>query len=586
MSAPPFLPPHELQRRFEQAQRLLKANRAQEAAMALEPVAAAAPSEPAVRLLLSQVRYGLRDLEGAIREQRAGAALVPRDAGVRTGLANLLAQAERAEEAEAEFRRALSADARFVPAACGLVSLLLSTGRAADAAAVLAPFGEASSDPQVLAAHASVAKAQGRKVDVLRAHERLRDLHPASAAHWHNVAASAGDLQRFADAEAASARAHALGSDAPETWLVRARALHGLDRLDEAEAAFVEALRRRPAMLDAHRDLAQLVWMRTGDAGRALAHMEGALAADPTQQALAVERARLLDYAGRREEADAGLAPLAARPQAGAGVLTAATQLAVHLDPDRAAAYAERALALLPDTPEVWRNLAEARLAQGRNAEAGELADRLAAAAPDDGGALALQATTRRLLGDPRAAALHDYDRLVRARRIDAPPGWPDLPAYLRDLAAGLERLHVNTAHPVGQSVRGGAQTNANLLESDDPAVRAFPRAVDGPIRAYIAALGEGADPVRRRNTGAYRFHGAWSVRLREGGRHADHMHPEGWIRFGEAGLVTHPKLEAEHWVKPEPGLLVLFPSCMWHGTTPFSGETPRLTVAFDLLPA
>ena len=31
---------------------------------------------------------------------------------------------------------------------------------------------------------------------------------------------------------------------------------------------------------------------------------------------------------------------------------------------------------------------------------------------------------------------------------------------------------------------------------------------------------------------------------------------------------------------------LVLFPSYMWHGTVPFAGDEPRLTVAFDLVRA
>jgi hypothetical protein len=60
----------------------------------------------------------------------------------------------------------------------------------------------------------------------------------------------------------------------------------------------------------------------------------------------------------------------------------------------------------------------------------------------------------------------------------------------------------------------------------------------------------------------------------------------QGWIKFGEPGAPTQPKLAPEHFVKPEPGLLVLFPSYMWHGTVPFSGEASRLTTAFDLVPA
>jgi hypothetical protein len=43
--------------------------------------------------------------------------------------------------------------------------------------------------------------------------------------------------------------------------------------------------------------------------------------------------------------------------------------------------------------------------------------------------------------------------------------------------------------------------------------------------------------------------------------------------------------LQAEHWVQPKPGLLALFPSYMWHGTEPFGGTEPRLTIAFDLVP-
>ncbi len=35
-----------------------------------------------------------------------------------------------------------------------------------------------------------------------------------------------------------------------------------------------------------------------------------------------------------------------------------------------------------------------------------------------------------------------------------------------------------------------------------------------------------------------------------------------------------------------EVGVLVLFPSYMWHGVEPFESDRARLTVAFDALPA
>jgi hypothetical protein len=59
----------------------------------------------------------------------------------------------------------------------------------------------------------------------------------------------------------------------------------------------------------------------------------------------------------------------------------------------------------------------------------------------------------------------------------------------------------------------------------------------------------------------------------------------EGILSFGAPGLVTTAALDAEWSVRPEVGLLVLFPSYFWHGTLPFHSEQPRLTVAFDVVP-
>ncbi len=59
-----------------------------------------------------------------------------------------------------------------------------------------------------------------------------------------------------------------------------------------------------------------------------------------------------------------------------------------------------------------------------------------------------------------------------------------------------------------------------------------------------------------------------------------------GWLRFGRPAIKTEPPLAADHFVKPEPGLLVLFPAYMWHGVEPFESDRARLSVAFDVVPA
>lgn len=424
---------------------------------------------------------------------------------------------------------------------------------------------------------------------------------PTSAVAEHNLAALLGDMGRAAEAEAAVRRAFAKGGDAPETWLVLARALLAQDRFDEADAAYRQALTRRPAYAEAVRDLAQLIWMRTGDAEAALQPFEAALAGAPGTVDLRIARATVMEYVGTAP--DIVLAALTAdgnHPE----IELAATQAALGVDKGRALSHARAAHALRSDLRTALK-LAEVHLARAETDAAMPLIETVLKAFPDDQNALSLQAVAWRQAGDARVANLYDYDTMVGAWTIDTPASWTSLPAYLADLAVALRRLHGLTTHPLGQSLRHGTQTTASLLTSTDPAIRGFFTAIDGPIRRHIAGLGTGADPLRRRSTGAYRLSGAWSVQLKPGGYHAAHIHPEGWLSsacyidlpdavqaegrqgwIGFGGAPFTPDLPHQHFEKPEPGKLVLFPSYMWHGTVPFEGDQTRLTIAFDVVPA
>lgn len=425
---------------------------------------------------------------------------------------------------------------------------------------------------------------------------------PDSAVAEHNLASLLGDIGRAAEAEAAARRAFAKGGDAPETWLVLARVLLAQDQHDEAEAAYRETIRRRPAYAEAVRELSQLIWMRTADRDRALEPFSQALAHDTNSAALVVDRATAMEYFG--DDAETVLATLRSGASTHPDLALSAAHAALRIDRDEALSHARTATALRPDIRSRLK-LAEVHLARGEPDPALPLIEAVLATAPDDQNALALQAVAWRLAGDPRADVLYDYRTMVGGFLIDTPDGWPSLDAYLADLAASLRRLHGLQTHPIGQSLRHGTQTSALLNASEDPVVRAFFQAIDGPVRRHIAALGQGSDPLRRRNTGDYRVSGAWSVLLRPGGFHAAHNHPEGWLSsacyietpdavhgddrqgwIGFGGPPFAPDMPHQHHEKPEPGKLVLFPSYMWHGTAPFHGDQTRLTIAFDLVPA
>ena len=432
------------------------------------------------------------------------------------------------------------------------------------------------------------------------------EAQPKVAAHHHNVAARLGDMGRAAEAEGAARRAFALGGDAPETWLVLARALQGQDRYDEAEAAFREVLARRPDSLDALADLSQLIWMRTGDGDAARGPLDAAIATSPDRADLHIVRARLNRFAGVPPEQTH--ADLTSAPVAASGALElAAAHAALSFDLDRALIHARAATARAPGDTAAVQQLVEIHLARDEPAAALALLDPILERRPTDQQALAFRNTAWRLAGDPRALGSDDYAAVVAGHVIDTPPGWPTLADYLTDLATSLAGLHGLTTHPVGQSLRHGTQTSVDLRHSDDPAIRAFFTAIDGPIRRHMAMLGQGNDPLRSRNTGDYRIAGCWSVRLHPGGYHTPHFHSkgwlssachivlpsvvegegkEGWLAFGAPAFEGVRPLPPEHYEKPEPGRLVLFPSYMWHGTVPFSGTEPRLTIAFDVVPA
>lgn len=480
---------------------------------------------------------------------------------------------------------------------------LAAAGQLNAALDMLAPIVQQADAPwQALSVQADLTKRAGRLDDSAALSQRLVAVRPQSVPAWHNLASTLGDLGRAAEAEVACRAAMSIGGDAPETWLVLARALQAQSRFEEAEDAYRQALLRRPGYGDALRDLSQLVWMRDADLEGACAPLDAAIVVSPATPLLRQIKAKLLEYAGQGERA---YHTLVAGPLDGPGELAAA-QACLTRDPSRALDHANRAAALAGgEVAAIMVTQAECLLALGQAKAALATIEALRAREPLNQHVLAFQATAWRMLSDPRYRELYDYDAFVRPYRLEAPEGWASLEAYLVDLAGALHDLHTLKTHPVGQSLRGGSQTSASLAQRDDPAIRAFFQAIDKPIRDYMAALGRGDDPMRARNTGDYRIQGSWSVRLRPNGFHADHIHSngwlssachielppavqgegrEGWLRFGAPpGL---PSLAAEHHVQPQPGTLVLFPSYMWHGTQPFGGEASRLTLAFDVVPA
>ncbi len=450
-------------------------------------------------------------------------------------------------------------------------------------------------------------KAAGQMAEALALYRRAAECFPASGVALHNLAGVLGDLGRHEEAAAIAARALKTGLDAPETWLVLARAQLGRCQLDLARRAYREVLRRRPNELPAQFEAAQLVWMTTGERVEALRGVDAALRKPGANAMLCMVKAQALEFMGDAPAALAALNAQAANPDCPAPVLAYAAHLCAETgDVAAAVDFAERGTRAAPAEPGALEALARALLAAGDAQGAAAILEPLWQRFPGRQHVLAMLAVSWRLTGDPRYRTLYDYGRFVQTMPLDVPRGWADLQSYLAALAAELRAAHPFRTHPFGHSLRQGSQL-PDVLRRTSLAIAAFSEALAGPVAAYLARIGQGQGPLPSRNTGRVAVAGSWSVWLRPGGHHVDHVHQEGWIssacyielpgavragrregwlRFGRPGLVLPQTMASEHWVQPEPGLVALFPSYMWHGTERFSGDEPRLTVAFDLVPA
>ncbi|MDB5469118.1 MAG: putative O-linked N-acetylglucosamine transferase, family [Caulobacter sp.] len=560
------------------------------------------PTAPAVWWALASACRMAGDAVGAERALRH---LVRIDAGRPQGwvaLGEVMADAGRADEAEEAWRGALRVDPRH-PVAAALADKLAGEGRGEEALILLAPAMAESPPAGALAARARVYRALGRLEETADDLRAAAALAPDEAQLQFELAVALARLNRGAETVTAGRRAVALGVRSPDLMQVIGHGERLSGDLDAAEATFRDGLRQWPEDEGLHRELAALRWSLTGDAAEATKEIDTALAWRPGEPGLLVLKARVLEYAGDLDAARATLAEAALDFGAPPLVLSAAARLAIAVDPDFAAGLAQRALARQPDDPFALAALAEAMLATGDTFAAREAVDRLLTLAPGDEHGQSIRQLVWRLNGDPRYAQACDYETMVSTEVIATPPGWDSLEAYLADLAVALRLLHGGKAHPVGQSLRGGTQTDKSLAESDDPAIRAFFQAIEAPVAAHVArldALAGKAGPT------PHRVVRSWSVRLASGGAHVDHLHkawissafyvalpPDveaggraGWLRLGKPGLVTAPPLEAERWIQPRPGMLALFPSSMWHGTEPFEDGAERLTIAFDVDPA
>ncbi len=181
----------------------------------------------------------------------------------------------------------------------------------------------------------------------------------------------------------------------------------------------------------------------------------------------------------------------------------------------------------------------------------------------------------------------------------------PDAEAMNRDLEALI--VAEEAEYPsLGRSNIGGWHSRPNFLSQPAPAVSALKAWLNWTLRRMIEATA-GANAF----TGALST-SAWATLCRAGAYHAPHSHPDsawsgvyyvdpgtdnpsqplsGVLEFLDprAGVeaVTAPgdPYGEPFRIRPQAGLLVVFPSWLYHWVHPYAGETPRIAISFNATP-
>jgi Flp pilus assembly protein TadD len=597
----------EIATRLQRITTLLNERKLPQAEVACRALLEEARSDPAATHLLGLIRAESGDAAEGERLIRHSIELDPASSGFHLNFANFLRRSGRLAEAESNYRRALILNPTENSARHSLALTLDNLGRRAEAEAEARALVRArENDPQAWAALGFILTNQNRLFEAEAAYGRALALDPASRLAHQNLGSLLARMDRAEEALAALARAEALGAGGFELSFSRGMTLTLLYRLPEAEQAFAHAVALRPRHVDAQLNLARLRYMR-GDPD----FVQGVLAAidaHPADLALQSLLASVLLRAGKLNDAEAHLRTALQKHGQLPQLRHLLSQVLREMNRlQEAETEALEAAIALPDDSAGIENLVSILLSRGRPDDALPFIQRQRAREPLGQSWIAYEATTSRLLGTALYRELFDYEQFVRQYQIEAPPGWASMAELNAALGAALYARHRFNSHPLDQSLRHGSQTTRNLIADPDPAIRAILSAFAEPLRTYMQGLPEDAQhPLMTRNRGAAAITGAWSVQLYRGGFHVNHFHHQGWIssayyvsvpqevkddafksgwlKFGEPRFAT-PGAAPERYVQPRAGLLVLFPSYLWHGTNAIQGSQVRTTIAFDAVP-
>lgn len=267
----------------------------------------------------------------------------------------------------------------------------------------------------------------------------------------------------------------------------------------------------------------------------------------------------------------------------------------------------EHALGQQPAHSAAATNLASTHLELGNPLQALKASEQALQSDPGNRDAFSFTAIASTELDDPQNTAyLLNPTQLIKPYPFQSCGDFEDVDAFnaaLVDHVLSHPTLSVN-AH--NKATRNGAQTE-NLALGERGPIATLQGLIGDALDQYLASLNKLDHPypplIPRLNK-----LDIWGTVLDAQGHQASHMHRAAWVSgvyyaklpdvmktnsANNAGWIEFcrpPNTFAcnashkVHIIEPQEGLMVLFPSYMYHRTIPFVSDQQRISIAFDLL--
>lgn len=391
-------------------------------------------------------------------------------------------------------------------------------------------------------------------------------------------------------------------------WLALGHRDKALEHLGNVESFMDKA--PRPALVRAN--LARFYEL-ADERARATVLLEQAVSLEPDNIELRVKHGDALANDGNWRDALVIYEALVKKLPQSAGLLRS-TAIAAQMSNQvtRAVELYTRAMSEAAADKAMYSNLIAGLVQLGRVDEAHRHATDWLTAMPADIEAMAFMALLEVEVGNTQAAAKwFDFARFVKGHKVEVPEGYGDIDAFNRAIEAvvlGHDRLetppedHPTWHHP---ALRIGPDINNDHIGPVGDLEKLMHAAVD---RYFAESPNEDNHPFLINEPEDYDIV-AWSAVLDGEGNQKPHIHMSGYLsgcyyvtipdevsgsgadNAGAFEMGRPPEelpFKAEfpvETVKPQEGLMLLFPAFMYHGTVPFKSSQKRICVAFDVIP-